>query len=125
VIKSFSVLSAGHVLEGDGIGFDGIPANDRRYANERLARTFDISKDIAQLMDQLGYDVLWGAEHHCQREGYECLPNMLMWSLWLAQHTKRLTFGYAFNFLTRRAGEACLGAPLPPSRRNSRSSHGR
>jgi alkanesulfonate monooxygenase SsuD/methylene tetrahydromethanopterin reductase-like flavin-dependent oxidoreductase (luciferase family) len=63
-------------------------------------RAFDISKEIAQLMDELGYDVLWGAEHHFQREGYECLPNLLMWSLWLAQHTKRLKFGCAFNVLT-------------------------
>jgi alkanesulfonate monooxygenase SsuD/methylene tetrahydromethanopterin reductase-like flavin-dependent oxidoreductase (luciferase family) len=100
MIKHVSVLYVGHVLEGDGIGFGGIPANDRWYANEHFMRAFDISKEIAQLMDELGYDVLWGAEHHFQREGYECLPNLLMWSLWLAQHTKRLKFGCAFNVLT-------------------------
>jgi alkanesulfonate monooxygenase SsuD/methylene tetrahydromethanopterin reductase-like flavin-dependent oxidoreductase (luciferase family) len=100
MLKSFSVLYAGHVLEGDGIGFAGIPANDRWYPNEHLARAFDISLEIAQLMEELGYDVLWGAEHHFQREGYECIPNVLLWSLWLAQHTKRLKFGCAFNILT-------------------------
>jgi alkanesulfonate monooxygenase SsuD/methylene tetrahydromethanopterin reductase-like flavin-dependent oxidoreductase (luciferase family) len=63
-------------------------------------RTFDISKEIAQLMDELGYDIFWAAEHHFQREGYECIPNLLMWGLWLAQHTKRLKFGCAFNVLT-------------------------
>jgi alkanesulfonate monooxygenase SsuD/methylene tetrahydromethanopterin reductase-like flavin-dependent oxidoreductase (luciferase family) len=100
MIKYFSALYAGHVLEGDGIGFDGTPANERWYPNERFVRAFDISKEIAQLMDELGYDIFWSAEHHFQREGYECIPNLLMWGLWLAQHTKRLKFGCAFNVLT-------------------------
>ncbi|HXH11784.1 MAG TPA: LLM class flavin-dependent oxidoreductase [Alphaproteobacteria bacterium] len=99
MIKYFSALYAGHVLEGDGIGFDGISANDRFYPNERFVRSFDISKEIAQLMEELGYDIFWSAEHHFQREGYECIPNLLIWSLWLAQHTKRLKFGCAFNIL--------------------------
>ena len=38
----------------------------------------------AQLMERLGYDVLWTAEHHFQREGYECLPNLVQLGLWLA-----------------------------------------
>lgn len=100
MIKYFSALYAGHVLEGDGIGFGGTPANDRWYPNERFVRSFDISKEIAQLMDELGYDIFWSAEHHFQREGYECIPNLLIWSLWLAEHTKRLKFGCAFNILT-------------------------
>lgn len=99
MIKYFSALYAGHVLEGDGVGFAGTPANDRWYPNARFVRTFDISKEIAQLMEELGYDIFWAAEHHFQREGYECIPNLLMWSLWLAQHTKRLKFGCAFNIL--------------------------
>ena len=28
MIKSFSTLYAGHVIEGDGLGFEGIPANE-------------------------------------------------------------------------------------------------
>jgi len=51
-------------------------------------------------MDELGYDILWSAEHHFQREGYECIPNLIMWGLWLSQHTKRLKFGCGFNVLT-------------------------
>jgi hypothetical protein len=31
MLKSFSGLYAGHILEGDGIGFAGVPVNDRRY----------------------------------------------------------------------------------------------
>src|SRR5207244_3500724 len=99
-IKSVAVLSAGHVLEGDTIGFKGTPLDERRYSNERLASVFEISKDIAQHMERLGYDILWSAEHHFQREGYECIPNLSTWGVYLAQHTKRLKFGCAFNVLT-------------------------
>ncbi len=99
MIRSFSTLYAGHVLEGDGVGFHGTPADDRWYANERFAQAFEIARDTAQCMEHLGYDILWMAEHHFQREGYECLPNLLMLSLWLAQYTTKLKFGCGFNVL--------------------------
>jgi alkanesulfonate monooxygenase SsuD/methylene tetrahydromethanopterin reductase-like flavin-dependent oxidoreductase (luciferase family) len=99
MIKSFSTLYAGHILEGEGVGFGGIPHDERWYSNERLIQAFEIAKDTAQLMEKLKYDVLWMAEHHFQREGYECIPNLLILSQWLAQHTKRLKFGCAFNIL--------------------------
>jgi alkanesulfonate monooxygenase SsuD/methylene tetrahydromethanopterin reductase-like flavin-dependent oxidoreductase (luciferase family) len=99
MLKYFSALYAGHVLEGDGIGFEGIPANDRRYSNEEFVRAFHVSADLASHMEALGYDILWLAEHHFQREGYECIPNILLLSLWLAQQTPRLKFGCAFNVL--------------------------
>ena len=99
MIKSFSVLYAGHVLEGDGVGFDGIPANDRWYPNDRLSQAFNISKETAQLLEELDFDVLWMAEHHFQREGYECIPNLLILSTWLSQFTQRIKFGCAFNIL--------------------------
>jgi alkanesulfonate monooxygenase SsuD/methylene tetrahydromethanopterin reductase-like flavin-dependent oxidoreductase (luciferase family) len=50
-------------------------------------------------MDELGFDVLWTAEHHFQREGYEVFPNLIQLGLWLATQTKRLKFGCAFNVL--------------------------
>ena len=99
MIKTFSALYAGHVLEGDGIGFDGTPHDDRWYPNNRLTQAFDIARDVAQLLEELDYDVLWMAEHHFQREGYECIPNLMILSQYLAQHTKRIKFGCAFNVL--------------------------
>jgi len=96
MIRSFSALYAGHI-EMEGIGHNGTSANDRWYPNDRLITAFDHAKAFAQHMEALGYDVLWTAEHHFQREGYECIPNILMLSLWLAQHTQRLKFGCAFN----------------------------
>jgi alkanesulfonate monooxygenase SsuD/methylene tetrahydromethanopterin reductase-like flavin-dependent oxidoreductase (luciferase family) len=99
LITQFSALYAGHVLEGEGIGFNGTPHDDRWYSNERLAEAFEIAKDSAILMDKLGYDVLWMAEHHFQREGYECIPNLLILSQYLCRFTKNLKFGCGFNIL--------------------------
>ena len=99
LITQFSALYAGHVLEGEGIGFNGTPHDDRWYSNDRLAEAFGIAKDSAILMDKLGYDVLWMAEHHFQREGYECIPNLLILSQYLCRFTKNLKFGCGFNIL--------------------------
>ena len=54
---------------------------------------------VARVMDELGYYCLWAAEHHFQREGYECIPNLIQWGLWLATQTRRLKIGSAFNIL--------------------------
>ena len=96
MIHSFSASYAGHVVD-DNLGFDGMAANDRWYSNDKLATVFDWSLDIAQHLDKLGYDEFWMAEHHFQPEGYECIPNLLMLSLYLSTQTKRLKFGCGFN----------------------------
>ena len=96
MIKSFGSLFAGHV-DLDNIGLDGTPVNDRWLSDEHLATVFDKSEAIAKLMDRTGYDIFWGAEHRFQREGYECLPNLLMLFVHLAQLTENLRFGCGFN----------------------------
>src|SRR6266446_642633 len=98
MIKRFHALYVGQIAL-DNIGLDGTPANDRRYSNERLSEVFWTARDVAQLMDELGYYCLWTAEHHFQREGYECLPNLIQLGLWLATQTQQLKFGCAFNIL--------------------------
>jgi alkanesulfonate monooxygenase SsuD/methylene tetrahydromethanopterin reductase-like flavin-dependent oxidoreductase (luciferase family) len=98
MIKNFHVLYVGQI-ELDNIGLNGTPANDRRYSDQRLREAFNTAREVAQLMDELGFDVLWTAEHHFQREGYEVFPNLIQLGLWLATQTKRLKFGCAFNIL--------------------------
>src|SRR4051812_26468847 len=98
MIKRFHALYVGQI-ELDNIGLDGTPANDRRYSNERLSEVFETSRRVAQIMDELGYYCFWAAEHHFQHEGYECIPNLIQWGLWLATQTKRLKFGCGFNIL--------------------------
>ena len=96
MIRSFSASYAGHVVD-DNLGFQGTPANDRTYSNERLSQAFDWALDFSQHLEGLGFDEFWMAEHHFQPEGYECIPNLLMLGLYLATQTKRLKFGCGFN----------------------------
>lgn len=96
MIKKFSVLYVGHIAL-ENIGRDGTPADARRYPNERLVEGMAMAEDAARAMDELGYDTLWMAEHHFQREGYEVIPNLLLMGTYLATQTRRLKFGCAFN----------------------------
>jgi alkanesulfonate monooxygenase SsuD/methylene tetrahydromethanopterin reductase-like flavin-dependent oxidoreductase (luciferase family) len=98
VIKKFHVLYVGQI-ELDNVGMSGTPADERLYSDERLREAFFTARDVAQLMDELGFETLWTAEHHFQREGYEVFPNLIQLGLWLATQTKRLKFGCAFNVL--------------------------
>ena len=98
MIRKFHVLYVGQI-ELENIGLNGTPANERRYSDERLREAFFTARDVARLMDELGFDVLWTAEHHFQREGYEVFPNLIQLGLWLSTQTKRLKFGCAFNVL--------------------------
>jgi alkanesulfonate monooxygenase SsuD/methylene tetrahydromethanopterin reductase-like flavin-dependent oxidoreductase (luciferase family) len=96
MITRFSTVYAGHIDLGD-MGQDATPANERTYGNERLVSVFEKTEAIARCMDDHGYHILWLAEHHFQREGYECIPNVLMAAVHLAHVTSRLRIGCGFN----------------------------
>lgn len=96
MISKFDSLFAGHI-DMEDVGYGGTPVNERRFPNERLATVFAKSQAMAQLMDRMGYDTYWMAEHHFQHEGYECIPNVLMAALHLTHVTKRLRIGCGFN----------------------------
>jgi alkanesulfonate monooxygenase SsuD/methylene tetrahydromethanopterin reductase-like flavin-dependent oxidoreductase (luciferase family) len=96
MLKRFGTLYAGQV-DLDNTGFEGTPVNDRCYDNDRLATALETAEVMAVLMDRLGFDTLWLAEHHFQREGYECIPNILMLAVHLANRTKQLRIGCGFN----------------------------
>jgi len=96
MIKRFSVLYVGQIdLENPGL--DGTPADQRRYPNEKLVEAYGNAVALAKRMDELGYYCMWTAEHHFQREGYECFPNLILLGVHLAGLTDRLKFGSAFN----------------------------
>ena len=98
MIKNFSVLYVGNI-DLEDVGSDGLPADERRYTNERLMQSMDTAERVAGLMDELGFYALWMAEHHFQREGYECIPNLILMGTHLAGQTERLKFGCAFNIV--------------------------
>ena len=96
MITKFGSLFAGHV-DVEDLGFDATPVNERRLTDERLAGVFGKAAAIVLKMEDLGYDTFWSAEHHFQHEGYECIPNLLMMYVHLANLTKNLKFGCGFN----------------------------
>src|SRR5262249_51569023 len=89
MITRFMTVYPGHIDMPD-LGQDATPANERNYSNEQLVSVFDKLEAIAKQMDRFGWDTLWLAEHHFQREGYEVLPNLLILAVHLAHVTKRL-----------------------------------
>ena len=96
MITKFSVLYVGFT-ELDNVGLGGTPPDERHLSNEQIVKAYKMSLDVAQHMDKLGFDTLWGAEHHFQREGYEVIPNLILWGTYLAARTERLKLGCAFN----------------------------
>jgi alkanesulfonate monooxygenase SsuD/methylene tetrahydromethanopterin reductase-like flavin-dependent oxidoreductase (luciferase family) len=96
MITKFDSLYAGHV-DLDNVGYAGTPINDRLYSNEHLATALDKAQSMAVLMDGHGYNAFWMAEHHFQREGTECIPNVLLMALHLTHVTKNLKIGCGFN----------------------------
>ena len=96
MITKFDSLFAGAV-DLDNIGYAGTPINDRRYDNAHLSTALTKAQAMAQLMDGLGYNTFWMAEHHFQREGTECIPNVLLMALHLTHVTKNLRIGCGFN----------------------------
>lgn len=96
MITKFATVYAGHVDLPD-MGQMATPANERRYPNEHLATVFQKTERLARLMDECGYHAIWLAEHHFQREGYECIPNILMQAVHLAHVTPRIKIGCGFN----------------------------
>ena len=98
MIKRFSVLYVGQI-DLEDVGSEGTPADDRRYPNEKLVEAYGNAVALATHMDELGYYCMWTAEHHFQREGYECFPNLILLGVHLAGLTNRLKFGSAFNIV--------------------------
>lgn len=76
----------------------GPPApTDRRADNDSVWRATESILDIGVRSDQLGYDIFWLTEHHFQHEGYEIIPNGILFGATLAERTKRIKIGTMFN----------------------------
>jgi alkanesulfonate monooxygenase SsuD/methylene tetrahydromethanopterin reductase-like flavin-dependent oxidoreductase (luciferase family) len=94
----FGTLTVGNV-ELESIGFSGKPADSRAYSDDELAGALKIVEEYAVLLDRIGYDTLWLAEHHFIPEGYETIPNILLLAVYLASRTSKIRFGCGFNVL--------------------------
>lgn len=81
----------------DDVGMDGPDPYGRRHTPEKYAEGYLALIDWAKLADRLGYESFWLTEHHFQREGYQIIPNVVLVSSILAQHTERIKFGAFFH----------------------------
>ncbi|MFN0028157.1 MAG: LLM class flavin-dependent oxidoreductase [Acidimicrobiales bacterium] len=76
----------------------GPPApTDRRANNESVWRATESILDIGVRSDQLGFDLFWLTEHHFQHEGYEVVPNGILFGATLAERTSAIKIGTMFN----------------------------
>ena len=76
----------------------GPPApTDRRYDSRKIWETTERIIDMGVVSEQLGFDSYWLTEHHFQYEGYEVIPNGILIGAILAERTKRIKIGMAFN----------------------------
>ena len=78
-------------------GDPAIAPTSRRYGNEDAIACYDNMLHWAQTADGLGFDTMWFTEHHFQHEGYEVLPNLIMFGMYAATQTKELRLGQMFN----------------------------
>jgi alkanesulfonate monooxygenase SsuD/methylene tetrahydromethanopterin reductase-like flavin-dependent oxidoreductase (luciferase family) len=81
----------------DDAGREGPDPYDRRHTPAEYAEGYLALIDWAKLADRLGYESFWLTEHHFQREGYQIIPNVVLVSGILAQHTQRIKFGAFFH----------------------------
>ena len=86
-------------VEMDDAGAGPPAPTDRRYSNEAMWQASEQMLEMGVLCDTLGYDSYWLTEHHFQYEGYEVVPNGLMFSAILAERTERIRIGTMFNIV--------------------------
>ncbi len=81
----------------DDPGHSGPATVDRRYTNDDVLACYSNMEHWARRADRLGFSCLWLTEHHFQHEGYEVVPNLILFGTHLAHLTERIKFGQAFN----------------------------
>jgi alkanesulfonate monooxygenase SsuD/methylene tetrahydromethanopterin reductase-like flavin-dependent oxidoreductase (luciferase family) len=78
----------------------GPPApTDRRYGQEDVWFAQERMVDMGVRAERLGYDTFWLTEHHFQHEGYEVIPNAILFGAILAERTERIRIGALFNIV--------------------------
>jgi alkanesulfonate monooxygenase SsuD/methylene tetrahydromethanopterin reductase-like flavin-dependent oxidoreductase (luciferase family) len=78
-------------------GDPSVAPTSRRYGNADAIACYENMLHWAQTADTVGYDTMWLTEHHFQYEGYEVLPNLIMFGVHAASRTEQLRFGQMFN----------------------------
>ena len=75
----------------------GRPCPPPAVRQRRCHRRYENLVDWAGPPTRSAIDTMWLTEHHFQYEGYEVLPNLILFGLHLAACTEQLRFGQMFN----------------------------
>jgi alkanesulfonate monooxygenase SsuD/methylene tetrahydromethanopterin reductase-like flavin-dependent oxidoreductase (luciferase family) len=70
---------------------------DRRATQAEIWHATERILDVGVASERLGYDIFWLTEHHFQHEGYEVVPNGILFGAVLAERTERIKIGTMFN----------------------------
>jgi alkanesulfonate monooxygenase SsuD/methylene tetrahydromethanopterin reductase-like flavin-dependent oxidoreductase (luciferase family) len=70
---------------------------DRRYTQADFLHAQRRMLDCGVRSEELGFDVFWLTEHHFQHQGYQVIPNPLLFAAVLAERTARIKIGALFN----------------------------
>ena len=81
------------VVEMDDAGAGPPAPTDRRYSQKHMWHAATRMLDMGVAADRLGFDVFNLTEHHFQHEGYEVIPNGLLFGVVLAERTTRIKIG--------------------------------
>src|SRR5688500_9456087 len=71
----------------------------RRCTQKQMWHAATRMLDMGVAADRLGYDIFWLTEHHFQYEGYEVVPNGVLFATVLAERTQRVKIGSMFNIV--------------------------
>ena len=79
-------------------GDPAIAPTARRYGTPDAIACYENMLHWAQTGDALGFDTMWLTEHHFQYEGYEVLPNLIMFGLYAATQIKTIAWWDVVGF---------------------------
>ncbi|MCY3563225.1 MAG: LLM class flavin-dependent oxidoreductase, partial [bacterium] len=98
-------------VEMDDAGAGPPRPTDRRYDQKQMWHAAERMLDMGVVTEDSGFDIFWLTEHHFQYEGYEVIPNAVLFGAVLAERTETLRIGALFNIVPQwhplRCAEDC------------------
>ena len=86
-------------VEMDDAGAGPPAPTDRRYTQEQMWQAATRMLDMGVKAEEVGFDTFWLTEHHFQYEGYEVIPNGVLFGAVLAERTSRIKIGAMFHIV--------------------------
>jgi alkanesulfonate monooxygenase SsuD/methylene tetrahydromethanopterin reductase-like flavin-dependent oxidoreductase (luciferase family) len=86
-------------VEMDDVGSGPPHPTERRYTQKQMWHAATRLLDMGVAAERTGFDIFWLTEHHFQHEGYEVVPNGILFAAILAERTQRLKIGAMFNIV--------------------------